>query len=133
MSVNANPTRSSKSVLYKFRERTFGRSPLGPGSYAWLFHRITGIVLALYLILHLFVLGTVLQGGDSFNQIMTTLENPVAKVFETLLIWVAVFHTTNGLRLVVLDLAPSVNQRFLIYGALAATVLLSLIVTLFIW
>lgn len=133
MSVNANHTRSSKSVLYKFGQRTFGGRPLGLGSYAWLFHRITGIVLALYLVLHLLVLGTVLQGGGSFNQIMTVFENPVVKVLETLLIWVAIFHAANGFRLVVLDLAPSVNQRSLAYGAVVATVLLSLIVTLFIW
>ncbi len=126
-------TRSRKKVTQRFLERTFRGRPMGIGSYVWMFQRLTGLVLAFYLGLHLLVLGSALKGGASFNQVMAMLETPWIKVLETALVWVALFHTANGIRLVLLDLVPSLNQRSLAYGALVVTIVLGAMGTSFMW
>lgn len=130
----ANLIKSRKSVAKKFIERTFSGRKMGISSYVWAFHRITGVVLTFYLVIHLFVLGNILRGVVTFDHVMTLLENNViVKTGETSLIWVAVFHGLNGLRLIVLDLFPQWNQRALAYGTVFITLAVGLAVIPLVW
>lgn len=131
--MNTTPTESRKSTYLRFWERTLSDRRMGVGSYVWSLHRVTGIVLAAYLVAHLFVLGTILQGGGSFDDIMRVLANPGVKVGEIVLIWVALLHATNGVRLFALDLAPSLNHRVSAYLVGGVTVVLGIVVAVFIW
>lgn len=131
--MNTIPTESRKSTYLRFWERTLSDRRMGVGSYVWSLHRVTGIVLAGYLVAHLFVLGTILQGGGSFDDIMRVLANPAVKAGEILLIWVALLHVTNGVRLVALDLAPSLNPRISAYLVAGVTAVLGIVVAVLIW
>jgi succinate dehydrogenase / fumarate reductase cytochrome b subunit len=131
--MRMEPTESRKSTYAKLWERTLSDRRMGVGSYVWSLHRVTGFVLLVYLAAHLVVLGSILQGGGSFDNTMSVLSNPGVKVGETILIWVALLHATNGIRLVALDVAPSLNQRALAYGVAGATVVLGTAAAFFIW
>lgn len=97
-------------------ERLARGQRMGPGAYMYVVHRLTAIVLTVYLYLHLVVLGSVLSGPDGFNRVMLMTANPLVRLAELGLVWTALFHTLNGLRLMVVNLAPGANQRMLAYA-----------------
>ena len=102
-------------------ERLARGQRMGPGAYMYVVHRFTAIVLTCYLYIHLFVLGSVLSGPDGFDRMMAMMASPVVRVGELGLVWVVLFHALNGLRLLVVNLAPGVNQRNLAYGVVAGS------------
>lgn len=72
------------------------------GFVAWLFHRITGLLLILYLFIHEWAI-TTLQSPASFNSAIAVLESPVFKVLEIGLWLVAAYHAINGLRVILVN------------------------------
>lgn len=112
-----------KGALRRFMDRTFRGEKMGIGAYMWAMHRITGIILVFYLFLHLFILSKVLAGPEPFNQVMRLFSNPFVRLLELVLVWVALFHGMNGVRLILLHLFPELNQRRLAYAFSAFTVI----------
>jgi succinate dehydrogenase / fumarate reductase cytochrome b subunit len=94
--------------------------------YVWLAHRISGVILVLYLFAHLWTLSAALAGEKSFDQTLQVFDNPVVRFFELILVAVVVFHTLNGLRLICLDLLPALPQEALSYTVIIITVLAAL-------
>ena len=113
--------RSFKPFSHRFIQRLARGQTMGLGAYMYVAHRLTGLVLIAYLIAHLIVIGSALSGPDGFNQMMTMTANPLVRIGELVLVWVALFHLLNGLRLIVLNLAPSVSQRSLAYGVVVVS------------
>jgi succinate dehydrogenase / fumarate reductase cytochrome b subunit len=99
---------------------------MGIGANLFVLHRLTGLALTVYLYLHLITLGSILQGPDRFNQAMEWMSRPTVRLMELVLVWVVLFHTFNGVRLIVLALAPKVDQKWLAYSVVAASVLVTL-------
>jgi succinate dehydrogenase / fumarate reductase cytochrome b subunit len=107
------------------------------GFVAWLLHRLTGIVLAGYLILHLYVLSNLAKGPESFDAVMTAFSgNVLFRLLEICLMAVMVYHTINGLRVVLLDygrLAEKdtfVKWIYITFAAIAGVVLIGAIIML---
>lgn len=74
------------------------------GTFAWVLHRITGLILAFYIFLHLIVLGSeILFGKGSFNTLMGQSEIPIFKLLELCLVGVIFYHGINGLRIIIAD------------------------------
>ena len=113
-----------KGLIRRFMERTLRGRPLGFEAYMWGAQRVSGVVLLLYLILHLFTLGAIMDGAAVYDRAMAALDRPVIKLGEALLIWVVFFHALNGIRLVLLGLFPSMNHRGFAYGAAAFSLVL---------
>ncbi|RKY50775.1 MAG: succinate dehydrogenase, cytochrome b556 subunit [Candidatus Neomarinimicrobiota bacterium] len=85
------------------------------GMLAFVFHRITGLALVLYIILHIYSVGHSLEGGDSFNQMMEGYNTPVGHVLEYFLLLAVLWHMFNGIRITVTDfLRFSHKQKVLI-------------------
>ncbi len=80
------------------------------GSLSWLFHRITGVLLALYLIAHIFVLSHLKDPG-SYNQIMNMMKNPVIKIGELMLFAVVLIHVFAGIRITMLEIGFSTKYH----------------------
>jgi succinate dehydrogenase / fumarate reductase cytochrome b subunit len=75
-----------------------------PGQYAFSLHRVTGVVLTIYLLLHITLHSTALLfGPDLYDRIFSTLENPFGRLLEFLTILAVVIHMSNGLRLLLID------------------------------
>ncbi len=79
------------------------------GFVAWLFHRITGLLLILYLFLHQWVIST-LQNPSTFDATMKAVENPIFKLAEIGLWLVASYHAVNGLRVILVNFAGAAER-----------------------
>ncbi len=73
------------------------------GTIAWILHRITGLLLVLYICMHTFVIGSAQLGQESFNRTLAAVQTPVFHILEIGLIGCVFFHMLNGLRLVFID------------------------------
>lgn len=75
-----------------------------PGQYAFSLHRVTGIALAVYLLLHITLHSTALLfGPDAYDRLLSTLENPFGRLLELLTILAVFIHMSNGVRLLLID------------------------------
>lgn len=100
-----------------------------PGFIAWALHRFTGLALAGYLILHLYVLHNLAKGPEAFDGIMALMTNTFTRLLEIGLLAVVTYHTINGLRIVLLDYGPMAEKEtykkwlagtFVVIGAIIA-------------
>jgi len=95
---------------------------LGPGGWVWagkyklerylyLLHRITGLGILLFLIIHL-CMTTVfrIQGQDVWEATIALLRNPWFKVGEYLVCVAFVYHALNGLRLILQELGLAMGR-----------------------
>jgi succinate dehydrogenase / fumarate reductase cytochrome b subunit len=73
--------------------------------YLYILHRITGLGILLFLLLHL-MMTTVfrIQGQDVWETTMSILHNPWFKIGEYLVVIAFVYHALNGLRLILQEL-----------------------------
>ncbi len=82
------------------------------GMWAWVLHKFTGWVLVGYLFTHVAVLSTALDGATAYNETLGGLESLlVVRVLEVGLLAVAVFHTLNGIRLLLIDLGIGLESQ----------------------
>jgi succinate dehydrogenase / fumarate reductase cytochrome b subunit len=116
-----------KSVTRRIVERTLKGEYLGIEAYAWAAQRITGIILIAFLFVHLHTLSSISGGEATYNATMTSLDNPLIKAGELFLIWLVLFHSLNGLRLIMYNLFPLVNHRRLVYSTSLLSLLLFLV------
>jgi succinate dehydrogenase / fumarate reductase, cytochrome b subunit len=72
--------------------------------YAYTLHRISGLAILLYFILHIFVTGSRLGGQQAWEATMHLLETPLFKFGEFLLFIAVAYHALNGIRLVFVEL-----------------------------
>lgn len=81
--------------------------------WAWFFHRLTGIGIFVFLLVHIVDTALIGWGRDVYDAVVQLYHHPVFRVGEILLIGVVLFHALNGVRVVILDFAPqtTVYQR----------------------
>jgi succinate dehydrogenase / fumarate reductase cytochrome b subunit len=95
------------------------RYRLHTGSFAWLIQRLTGVVLTLYIFLHLYVLSS-LKDPAHYASMMKLMRSPLVRVGDAGLLGVVVGHAFNGFRLTLIDLGVSTTlQKKLFYAAFA--------------
>jgi len=83
------------SVMLEYKKHT--------GSWAWILHRITGLGLTVYILIHIIALMTLLKGPAAFNEEMALFRTSVFLVFEWLLGALVMFHALNGIRIALID------------------------------
>ena len=76
------------------------------GFVAWLLHRITGLLLILYLFIHEWVIAS-LQSPASFNSTMAFLATPLFKLSEIALWAVVAYHAVNGIRVILVNFSKA--------------------------
>lgn len=85
------------------------------GTFAWILHRLSGLGLIFYLLLHIWVIGHLAGGEESFDSIMEFFNNPLFKFLEIGLIGVIFYHLFNGLRLTIIDLGWLVEKQKVLF------------------
>jgi len=85
------------------------------GSWAWIYHRITGIALIAYLFLHIYSLSTLTGGKEAFETKMSSFKTPLFMIIEWLLLIFVLFHSLNGVRIVLVDWADGAKYHKALY------------------
>lgn len=78
---------------------------------AWSIQRLTGILLLVYLFLHVHTVSKLSQGPAAFNEAMAMFANPFFKLLEIALLAVVVLHAANGIRITLVDLGIGVGRQ----------------------
>ena len=74
-----------------------------PAYWAFLVHRLSGLLLTLFLPLHFWVLGQALAGEARLDGFLRWTEQPLVKFAETVLVLLLAAHMTGGVRLLMLE------------------------------
>ncbi len=102
----------------------------------WIFMRVSGFFLIALIFTHLIV--NVMQDGGvhaiDFAFVAGKLANPMWQWFDVTLLWLALIHGTNGMRVVIEDYVYRVKlKRFLLGGLAVSTTVLIVLGTLVIF
>jgi len=76
----------------------------GAERYLYLLHRLSGLGLLTYFLLHILVTSSRAFGMEAWQKAMEGVSGPVFKVGEFLVFAAFAFHALNGLRLVLVEL-----------------------------
>ena len=90
--------------------RRYARYRGSEGMVAWAFHRISGVAIWAFVVLH--VIDIYLVGGDpkAYDTILQVYASPPGRVMETLLGAALLYHALNGLRIIVMDFWPAFSR-----------------------
>lgn len=82
--------------------------------YAWMFMRMSGVVLLVLVFGHLFVNLMVGEGihAIDFAFVAGKWASPFWQVWDLLMLWLAMLHGTNGVRTIINDYAERDQTRF---------------------
>jgi succinate dehydrogenase / fumarate reductase cytochrome b subunit len=72
--------------------------------YLYLGHRLSGLGLIAYMILHIIETANRIRGEHAWEELMALFASPPFRVIEYLLFAMAVFHAMNGIRLLLVEL-----------------------------
>mgnify|MGYP000279967521 CR=1 FL=1 len=67
--------------------------------YLYLLHRITGVGLAAFVVLHVILMSSRMLGEEAYHQIHGLLMNPYADIGMVIVVAALLFHGFNGIRL----------------------------------
>jgi succinate dehydrogenase / fumarate reductase cytochrome b subunit len=76
------------------------------GQWSWLIHRVAGLGVLLFLLLHILDIWLMGLGESVFNQLLILYTWPPFKVMEVFLIFGVLFHAVNGARIIIIDFWP---------------------------
>ena len=74
-----------------------------PAYWAFVVHRASGVLLALFLPFHFWALGQALRGEEKLESFLRWSDQPLVKFAETALVLLLAAHMTGGLRLLALE------------------------------
>ena len=79
------------------------------GMLAWAFHRISGVAIMAFVVLH--VVDIYLVGGNPqlYDDVLTFYASVPGRFLETLLGAALLYHALNGLRIIIIDLWPAMT------------------------
>jgi succinate dehydrogenase / fumarate reductase cytochrome b subunit len=87
-----------------------GGGSWGPDRYLYTLHRLTGLGLLLYFLLHVVVTSSRALGQAAWEQSMARVSGPIFMIGEYLVFVAFVFHAINGVRLLFAELGYGVGQ-----------------------
>lgn len=109
--------------LSKKQKSDFGTVYKGhEGQWSWMFHRITGVAVILYLFAHIVDTALVGWGPEAYNRVTDAYKNPAVHVLELGLVLAVLFHSINGIKITLIDFFPSLAGHIKAVGRTSALV-----------
>ena len=113
---------TAEDIYRKHRPKAFSsdRRPSSAEVWWWFFMRISGVVLLFLVLIHLYVMHIIGAGVErvEFAFVSARWENVGWKTFDWAMLFLALLHGTNGLRIIIEDYVRSPARRTAIKGAL---------------
>lgn len=91
------------------------------GFISFLFRRISGVALVIYLFLHMWVIGSINQGPEVFDARLAMVQTPFFKLMEVLLLAAVVYHGFDGIRIMIVDYFHITDYRKSMFYAMFVT------------
>jgi succinate dehydrogenase / fumarate reductase cytochrome b subunit len=82
----------------------------GVERYLYILHRLTGLGILGFFLLHIFASSARMHGPESWNAAMKILQNPILKLGEFAVFVAFAFHALNGIRLILIELGLAVGK-----------------------
>ena len=83
----------------------------GEGHWSYIFHRLTGLGVLLFLVAHIVDTALIGWGPEIYNKAIALYRHPFFRVNEILLFAAVLYHALNGLRIVVVDFWPGATRH----------------------
>ncbi|MGH2548901.1 MAG: succinate dehydrogenase, cytochrome b556 subunit [Thermomicrobiales bacterium] len=98
------------------------------GQYAWLFHRLTGIGILFFLLVHVIDIMLIGLGRDIYDKSVEFYSHWYIIPMEILLVGAVIYHALNGVRIILVDFwsQGTHRQRQLFWLALAGSAILTI-------
>ena len=77
-----------------------------PAYWAFWLHRVSGLLLALFLPLHFWALGQALHGAAALQNFLSLTDQPLFRFVEWGLVMLLALHMTGGMRLLLIEFSP---------------------------
>jgi succinate dehydrogenase / fumarate reductase, cytochrome b subunit len=103
-------------TLYRGRE----------GMWSWVLHRITGVAIFFFLLVHILDTALVRVSPEAYNAVIGTYKTPIMGLGEAALVAAIGLHALNGLRIILIDFTEfgTRHQKAMFWIAIALWVLL---------
>ncbi len=114
----AQPDNQDRLVIESPRTRrkrpSQGRNNTNFEMYAWIFMRMSGLLLVFLVLGHLFIMLLLDDGVRrvNFGFVAGRWASPFWRTWDLLQLWLAQLHGTNGLRVIINDYAERDQTRF---------------------
>ncbi len=98
------------------------------GQWAFVLHRLSGVALALYLLLHVLDISLIMYGPRVFNAFLAFYHQWPFRIGLILIMAGVVYHSFNGLRIILMDFTEwgTRYHRSLWYGVLGITTIIGI-------
>lgn len=73
------------------------------GMWSWVLHRITGVAIYFFLLVHILDTSLVRLSPESYNAVINTYKTPIMGLGEIALVAAIGLHALNGLRIILID------------------------------
>jgi succinate dehydrogenase / fumarate reductase cytochrome b subunit len=101
-------------VLWVGRSLLRGVVPVyhgGPGQYAWVLHRASGIGVLFFLLVHIIDIALIGLGRNVYDASVEFYAQPALIPMEILLVGAVVYHSLNGIRIISVDFTAGGYRR----------------------
>lgn len=99
----------------------------GLGMWAFAVHRITGIGLVVYLLLHLLVLSILAQGPSGWDSFVALARTPAFLALDVVLIAGVLIHGLNGVRVALTGMGFGLQQQRPAFAGLMVVAVVALV------
>jgi succinate dehydrogenase / fumarate reductase cytochrome b subunit len=92
------------------------------GMISWALHRLTGLGVLLFLLVHIADIFVIGYGPEEFDDLLFIYNKLGFRLMEILLVGALYYHALNGLRIILIDFwdGAALIQRKLFYGVVVA-------------
>lgn len=115
MAQSHRSTSLASALRYRGRE----------GMWTWILHRVTGLGILLFLIIHVVDTGIVIYRPDLYDEALNVYKSGFFRFAEVAIFFSVLFHAFNGLRIIIQDFWPMtmLRQRQMVWAVAVVVVL----------
>ena len=123
---------AASTAKKRSRQITAPKRPAGTiyrgreGMWSWVLHRITGVAIYFFLLVHILDTSLVRLSPEAYNSVINQYKTPIMGLGEIALVAAIGLHGLNGLRIILIDFSEfgAKHQKLLYYVVLALWVVL---------
>ena len=75
----------------------------GQGMWTWVLHRITGVSVFFFLLVHVLDTALVRVSPQAYDLVIASYKTPIVNLLEVGLVSAVLYHALNGLRVILID------------------------------